>query len=185
MILQSMTPIQTKRLTITTWTLDDMEFAQRLWGDPKVMEFIDLRGGLSRSQVEEKLQQEIDRQNTLGVQYWKVHLTESREPIGCCGLRPYDLSQGVYEIGFHIVSSQWGKGYATEAAKGVIDHAFTKMKVSKLFAGHNPKNLTSQALLIKLGFQFVGTRFYEPTGLQHPSYELLARDYSNSVNSSR
>jgi RimJ/RimL family protein N-acetyltransferase len=163
--------IHSDRLTITTWTNNNIEVAQRLWGDPKVMEFIDIRGALNREQVEEKLRQEIERQNKYGVQYWKVIL-KTGEPIGCCGLRPYDLENRVYEIGFHIMSAHWNKGYATEAAKTVINHAFNTMKLPKLFAGHNPKNSTSKAMLIKLGFIFIGTQFYEPTGLQHPSYEL-------------
>ena len=66
--------IHSDRLTITTWTNNDIEVAQRLWGDPKVMEFIDIRGALNREQVEEKLRQEIERQNKYGVQYWKVTL---------------------------------------------------------------------------------------------------------------
>jgi len=175
--------IHSDHLTLTTWTENDIEAAQRLWGDPKVMEFIDIRSALNREHVEEQLRREIDRQNKYGVQYWKVLLKANAEPIGCCGLRPYDLENRVYEIGFHIMSAHWGQGYATEAAKAVINHAFKKMQVPKLFAGHNPKNATSKALLLKLGFSFIGTQFYEPTGLQHPSYELKASSWPSSHNS--
>jgi ribosomal-protein-alanine N-acetyltransferase len=164
--------IQTPRLKIETWEQEDIEIAQSLWGDPKVMEFIDVRGGLNRIQVEEKLRQEIDRQNKYGVQYWKVTVNATGGVVGCCGLRPYELENQVYEIGFHIMSRYWGKGYATEAAKAVINYAFNEMKIPKLFAGHNPKNSTSQKMLMKLGFEFIGSEFYKPTGLQHPSYEL-------------
>ncbi len=135
-----MNPIRSARLAISTWSDEDVEVAQRLWGDPKVMEFIDVRGGLNHVQAKEKLQQEIDRQNEFGVQYWKVIFKDTGEAIGCCGLRPYDLPSRFYEIGFHIMSQYWGQGYATEAAKAVIDYAFNSMKVAKLFAGHNPKN---------------------------------------------
>jgi len=45
----------TERLLITTWTLDDLDDALKLWGDAKVMEFIDTRGGLSKEQVQDKL----------------------------------------------------------------------------------------------------------------------------------
>src|SRR5690606_34511321 len=124
---------------------------------------IDTRGALSTEQVEEKLRQEIERQNKYDVQYWKLLITETGEAIGCCGLRPYNLNERVYEIGFHIMSSHWRQGYAKEAAKAVIDHAFQTLKVRKLFAGHNPKNSASQAMLLKLGFKSIGEQFYEPT----------------------
>ncbi len=169
-----MKPIQSQRLIISTWTINDIEDAQKLWGDPKVMQFIDIRGGLNTQQVLQKLQQEIDRQNQYGVQYWKVQLKQSNETIGCCGLRPYDIDKSIYEIGFHIMNSHWGKGYAKEAAQTVIDYAFNELLIKKLFAGHNPSNTTSKTMLEKLKFKYIGDQFYGPTGLYHPSYELEA-----------
>jgi len=105
-----MKPIETERLVITTWTQEDLDDAQRLWGDPKVMEHIDVRGALNRQQVEQKLQQEMERQNQHGVQYWKVLLKKTGQIIGCCGLRPHDLERRVYEVGVHIMSEHWGRG---------------------------------------------------------------------------
>ena len=55
----------------------------------------------------------------------------------------------------------------------IIDYAFTVLKAKKLFAGHNPNNIASQKVLSKLGFSYVRDEFYEPTGLFHPSYELV------------
>jgi RimJ/RimL family protein N-acetyltransferase len=136
------------------------------------MQLIDVRGALDHQQVKQKLQQEIERQHQHGVQYWKVLLRSTGETIGCCGLRPYHLERRIYEIGVHIMSSHWGKGYATEAARGVIHHAFEVLQIPKLFAGHNPNNTASRSILLKLGFKYIGDQFYPPTGLLHPSYEL-------------
>lgn len=169
-----MMPIESTRLLITTWKADDLPAAQKLWGDPEFMRYIDLRGGLNADQVAEKLQQEIERQEQFGIQYWKVILRQTEEIIGCCGLRPYDLPNRVYELGFHFMKQHWGRGYAQESVTAVIDYAFRVMQVPKLFAGHNPKNLASAAVLTKLGFHRVEDQFYAPTGLYHPSYELQA-----------
>jgi RimJ/RimL family protein N-acetyltransferase len=84
------------------------------------------------------------------------------------------------EIGFYIRSNHWRKGYASEAARAVMDYAFESLKVAGLFAGHNPKNFGSRNLLIKLGFKYTHDEFYEPTGLEHPSYLLKAEDYAKS-----
>jgi RimJ/RimL family protein N-acetyltransferase len=107
-------------------------------------------------------------------------LLSSDEHIGCCGLRPYDLSQKIYEIGFHIRSKQWGLGYASEAARGVIEFAFEDLDVKALFAGHNPQNTTSRNLLEKLGFRYTHDEYYEPTGLNHPSYLFTKEDHTQS-----
>ena len=77
-----------------------------------------------------------------------------------------------YEIGFHFRPEFWGQRYASEAANAVIDYAFRVLKADKLFAGHNPNNVASRKTLLSLGFAYIGDEFYEPTGLQHPSYEL-------------
>ena len=97
--------------------------------------------------------------------------------IGCCGLRPYNLAQGIYEIGFHIRSQQWGHGFAAEAARRVIEFAFDDLEAKALFAGHNPQNTVSRKLLQKLGFRYTHDEYYAPTGLNHPSYLLTKGDY--------
>ena len=58
-----------------------------------------------------------------------------------------------------------------------MEYAFISLKVHALFAGHNPKNSGSRKLLIKLGFKYTHDEFYEPTGLDHPSYLLKAEEY--------
>ncbi len=75
-------------------------------------------------------------------------------------------------------SAQWRKGYATEAARAIIKYAFTVLKVGGLFAGHHPENEASRLLLITLGFRYTHDAYYEPTGLQHPSYLMEAADYA-------
>src|SRR5580700_11725154 len=59
---------------------------------------------------------------------------------------------------------------ATEAALGILNYGWEKLRLSKVYAGHHPDNRASQRILEKLGFNLVQNVFYEPTGLMHPSY---------------
>lgn len=161
-----------ERLGFRYWHEEDFPLAKGLWGDPAVTRLIDARGQLSDEQVRQKLQQELSTAAKFGVQYWPIFLRATGEHIGCCGLRPYDLEHKIYEIGFHIRSPKWGQGYAAEAARRVITVAFTVLGAQALFAGHNPQNNKSRTLLLKLGFHYTHDEFYEPTGLNHPSYLL-------------
>jgi RimJ/RimL family protein N-acetyltransferase len=170
----------TSRLGFRKWHEDDLSIAIELWGDYEVTKFFDVRGKLSRKEVEERLAKEIMCQKEHGVQYWPIFLLETNIHVGCCGLRPYDLSQQIYEIGFHIRSNQWRRGYAREAADAVIDYAFNTLKAKSLFAGHNPKNDTSRHILKLLGFRYTHDEYYPPTGVNHPSYSLNANDYSGN-----
>ena len=164
--------IKTSRLGFRKWREDDLGIALELWGDYEVTKFFDARAKWSPKEVQARLAHEIKCQEEYGVQYWPIFLLETNAHMGCCGLRPYDLSRQIYEIGFHIRSSQWQRGYAREAALAVIEHAFNMIKAKALFAGHNPKNTVSQHLLKQLGFRYTHDAYYPPTGLNHPSYLL-------------
>jgi len=161
--------LRSERLGFRHWREDDLDLALGLWGDPEVTKLIG--GPFTPEQIRERLEREITRQREHGIQYWPIFLLADGAHVGCCGLRPYEQ---INELGFHIRSAQWRRGYALEAARAVIDHAFRTLGAKALFAGHNPKNEASRRLLETLGFKYQRDEYYAPTGLQHPSYLLLA-----------
>lgn len=164
--------LESERLEFATWSEEDRPLASALWGDPEVTKWISSKGFLSEDEIEARLEQEIKRQQELGVQYWPLFEKESGVFVGSCGLRPYSPDEEIYELGFHLTRDHWGKGYAMEAARAVIRYAFEELQVKALFAGHHPKNEVSRHMLSKLGFEYVRDERYEPTGVMHPSYLL-------------
>lgn len=66
------------------------------------------------------------------------------------------LRQKGYEIGYWIGVPFWGHGYATEAARAFIDHAFGNLGHTELLAGARVTNPTSRRVLEKCGFQWTG-----------------------------
>jgi RimJ/RimL family protein N-acetyltransferase len=133
---------------------------------------------MSREQVEQRLRKEIETYNNFSVQYWPIYFKQTDKNIGCCGLRPYDLDNNIYEMGVHLKEDHFGNGFGAEACSAVIKYAFDTLKVKALFAGHNPKNVVSAKLLKKLGFKYTHDEFYAPTGLNHPSYLMTNEDYN-------
>jgi RimJ/RimL family protein N-acetyltransferase len=170
--------VKSKRLGFRHWTQEDLQLAIELWGNYEVTRFFDKRGRLSNQQVNERLLKEIDTQNQHGIQYWPIFIKETHAHVGCAGLRPYDLPKKILEIGFHIRPEYWRQGYAAEAALCVMDYAFNNLQATALFAGHNPENIASKAILARLGFKYTHDEYYEPTGLNHPSYLLTADEHS-------
>ena len=75
--------------------------------------------------------------------------------IGACGVEP---REGGPEIGYWIGVSYWGQGYATEAARAVIDHAFGELQHETLQAGARVSNPASRRVLEKCGFQWTCVR---------------------------
>jgi ribosomal-protein-alanine N-acetyltransferase len=163
--------LDTGRLFLRTWETDDFAFAKSLWGDPQVMTF--LGGPLSDEKISEKIQAEMACMEKHGVQYWPVFEKQTNQFVGCCGLRPWAYTPPAgHEMGFALVKAKWGRGYASEIARGVVNHAFETLHFPMLRAGHHPEHHNSKRILINLGFHFVDEAFYKPTGLMHPTYQL-------------
>lgn len=172
--------LRSRRLGFRPWREEDLPLAIGLWGDPEVMRFIDTRYRLSDDEVKEILQKYITMQREHGIQYWPIFLQNSDEHVGCCGLRPYNMANHIYELGAHIRSAWWRRGLAEEAACAMIEYAFGKRGAAALFAGHNPNNEASRHLLRKLGFRYTHLEHYPATGLDHPSYILTRGDNRTS-----
>lgn len=164
--------LKTQRVGFSQWAQNDIDLAELLWGNPEVTQYICANGIFSMEDILHRLHTEIFNESAYQIQYWPIFELKTGHFMGCCGLRPHGAKE--YEIGFHLLPAFWGRGYAAESARAVIGYAFTVLKAEKLFAGHNPHNRKSQKLLNRLGFTYIGDEFYEPTGLNHPSYELRA-----------
>ncbi len=164
--------LKSDRLGFRLWCEEDLSIAVELWGDYEVTKYFDARGKWTEDDVQDRLAKEIRIEKQFGVQYWPIFRLDTQDHIGCCGLRPYEISQRIYEIGFHIRSAHWRRGYAREAANTVIKYAFNVLDAKALFAGHNPQNAVSRHLVEQLGFRYTHAEHYPPTGLDHPSYLL-------------
>ena len=73
--------------------------------------------------------------------------------IGGCG---FDMRDGAPEIGYWLGFRYWGKGYATEAVRALIDHAFTDLDHKALQSCVRVTNPGSRRVLEKCGFQWTG-----------------------------
>jgi RimJ/RimL family protein N-acetyltransferase len=74
--------------------------------------------------------------------------------IGACGLMtPVDDNT---EIGYWLGVKHWGQGYATEAVRAMIDHAFADLDCEALQAAARVTNPASRRVLEKCGFQWTG-----------------------------
>jgi RimJ/RimL family protein N-acetyltransferase len=74
--------------------------------------------------------------------------------IGACGFSQLDRHPP--EIGYWLGAKHWGKGYATEALRGVIDHVFTDLDCEAIQSAARVTNPASRRVLEKCGFQWTG-----------------------------
>jgi len=77
--------------------------------------------------------------------------------IGICGFKGKPSPDGAVEIGYSVLTEYQRKGYATEAAKALVDRAFSYSKVSRVIAETYPELMSSIRVLAKNGFVLTGT----------------------------
>ncbi|MCH9649451.1 MAG: GNAT family N-acetyltransferase [Deltaproteobacteria bacterium] len=147
-------PLETERLRLRELTLADAPFALELVNDPSWIRFIGDRGIHTLDDARRYLREgPMASYAQFGLGLFLTELPESGIPIGLCGLlrRP---TLDAPDIGFAFLPRFWGKGYAYEAAKAVIDwseetHAFPLVLAITL-----EENRSSIRLLEKLGLRF-------------------------------
>lgn len=165
----------TERLAFSYWQADDSYLAWQLWGDPQVTRLICSSGLFSSAEITERLATERANQDAYHVEYWPIFSLQEEELVGCCGLRPFDAGNGIFEYGVHVRPVFWGQGLALEAGRAVLLHAAALSFIKEICAGHHPENIASKKLLQKLGFEYQFDSYYAPTGLMHPSYRYVMK----------
>ncbi len=83
--------------------------------------------------------------------------------IGHCGFHGPPTDVGRAEIGYMVLPRYRGRGYATEAARGLVDFARRKGE-SVVFASVAPDNVASLAVVAKLGFRRTGVQIDDIDG---------------------
>ena len=82
-----------------------------------------------------------------------ITLREGGAVVGGCGVA---LQDGAPDLGYWLGVKYWNKGYATEAARAVVDFAFTELGHDTLSAGARVTDPASRRILEKCGFQWTG-----------------------------
>lgn len=151
--------LETDRLILRTWQLDDAEAALRLWGDAEVMRFV----GKPFAGIEvarRALGNAIAAQEKNGFCLWAAVEKSSMEVIGCCGFHLYEDGPEL-ELAYHFIPSAWGRGYATEAASACVKYGSEVLGSPKIVAFTHPENAASYRVLEKIGMKYKGLVPYE------------------------
>ncbi len=144
--------IETGRLLLRQWVEEDREPFAALNADPIVMEHFPAI--LSRAESDAFMDRQaatIERQSW-GL--WALEVRETGEFIGFTGLLvPVFDADFVpcVEIGWRLAAASWGKGYATEAATAVLDHAFDVVGLDDVVSFTYVGNDRSRRVMDKIG----------------------------------
>jgi [ribosomal protein S5]-alanine N-acetyltransferase len=174
--------LDTPRCTLRAVSEEDVPF---VWSATRFPGFND---GL-RWNAPTDLRELVDACRT-NLQAWKsgrtftftIVLKESGHPVGRIAIRA-DSEEGAWTIGFWIHPDHWGKGFAPEAARPIIEFGFTHLGAAVIRAAHATWNVRSKRVIEKLGMCFIreNPSGFRKNGKAMPEFEyaLTKDEYMN------
>ena len=149
--------LETERLILQEFSIDDAEFILTLLNTPGWLEYI---GDKNVRTIEDAVNYlnnvPIKSYKENGFGLWLTILKHSSTPIGMCGLIKRESLNDI-DIGFALLPEYSKMGYAYEIAHATIHYAKHVLGINKVFAITDSKNISSIKLLNKLGLQFEKT----------------------------
>jgi len=158
-----MPQIETERLRLRPFERSDAEaLFQNCLSDPEVVRYMPCHPCESLEATQVHIDQWLAwfQENLEAGAMWCVFavvLKASGAFIGTADFYETNRAAHVAEVGYQFGKLWWGKGYATEALRALIDHCFTATDLNRLWADHDVRNTASGKVLRKAGMLHEGT----------------------------
>lgn len=191
--MKNITPkiiLTTERLILRTWKVSDIPLMATISTDPLVMEHFPNTQNLTATQnLVAHINQHYEK---YGYALYAVETKDSCEFIGFVGLShpsfdiPNFTPHGVpiVEIGWRLSSQHWGRGYATEAAKAVLNYGFTELNLDEIISFTVIGNSKSRHVMEKIGLHHSDTDDFDHPNIgedsplrRHVLYRLTRKEY--------
>ena len=144
--------IETSRTILRKFTMDDLDDVAAIFSNPRVMKYLGIDAKpISRDECEQILESIIRLWQNRGYGRMAVISKENNKLIGVAGLRYFE---GDAELFYLLDEPYWGKGLATEVAKGILEYGFETFDFPRIIAIARPANAATLRVLKKLGLKF-------------------------------
>jgi len=141
--------LTTERLVLRPVTLSDHATLLAHWTTPDVRRFLFDGEVMSADEVTEAIEDSARDFAASGYGLWLIQEKDQADLIGSAGLRP--LEDLGLEVFYSLAPGSWGRGYATEAARAVVEHALGPLGLPEVLAEVDEGNTASVAVVVRLG----------------------------------
>jgi ribosomal-protein-alanine N-acetyltransferase len=175
--------IETRRLILRPFTLDDAPVVQQLAGDYDIAANVRM---IPHPYPDHMAEDWIDSHQDK-LEHGEIHLAITLRAggtlVGSIGLIVNRDDENA-ELGYWIGKPYWNNGYCTEAAQALVQYGFDKLKVHRIHSFYMTKNPASGSVMQKLGMKYEGTLrkcikkwdVFEDVNV----YSILRSEYSDS-----
>lgn len=150
---------QTARLSIRQFRNDDWSDLHELQGDPQATQFIG--GPWTREKTERVTKLIVASYRSNPWEWLAVAARGTDRVLGVCWLGHLNAKwcaalgwEPCIELGYRFARCYWGSGYATEAARAMLDRGFNELGLKRIVAIVDIENNASERVLNKLGMSY-------------------------------
>ena len=148
--------LETERLVLRHFTLDDADFILELVNEPGWKKYIGDRGISTLDDARNYIDTvPLASYSKHGFGLWAVDLKHDGSPVGMCGLIKRDTLEDI-DLGFALLARFEGRGYAREAANATLAYARDRLGLSRVVAITTQDNDRSGILLERTGMSYEG-----------------------------
>jgi len=173
-----MAEIETARLRLRPYILDDLDRLSIILSNPEVMKYSP-RGpipkGKEKQVTRDILEYFIEHWEKYGFGVWAIVEKASRKLIGHCGLNCLPNSPDI-EIIYRLDQNYWNQGIATEATKAAINYGFNSAKLYKIVAIAVPQHIASRRVMEKAGLKYEKNAHYYKIDVVY--YSILRENWN-------
>lgn len=156
--------LETERLVLRRFTGDDVDLLVELDSDPEVMHFITGGRPTPRREIETEILPAYLAyyERCAGYGFWAAIERSTGDFVGWFHYRPgSEDGPDQVELGYRLRRSAWGKGYASEGSRALIEKGFVEFGVERVYATTMAVNSASRRVMEKAGLRYVRT-FHQP-----------------------
>lgn len=145
--------IETERLIMRPFNKDDFDIIMGLYSNEEIMRYMpnDVMDAEKAQTHLNKVAGDWEEEPQVNFEM-AVILKENQEKIGRSRIH-LDYETDTAMVGWLLLKKEWGKGYASEMTRALIDYSFDALKVHRVCALCHPENIASWKALEKCGMR--------------------------------
>ncbi len=148
--------LETPRLRLRLFQDSDLDAYADMVADAEVMRFIGERKPMTRAEAWRHMAMMLGHHHLRGYGLWCAEDKASGEMVGRVGIWQPEGWPGL-EAAWTLRRKHWGKGYATEAARAAIEHAFRVLGAQHVISLIDPANHASMRVAERVGEKLEGS----------------------------
>ncbi len=145
---------ETTRLLLRRFTLNDTGLLLELNSDPEVLKYLHEPPVTDHDHARQVLSNIILPQYENNLGRWAIHVKDDMRFVGWCGLK-YRPEIDETDLGYRFMKKEWGKGFATEAARQTIEHGLQHLHLDVITGRAHIENTASLHVLEKIGMKYI------------------------------